>query len=94
MTKLSISVVCFQSPQSHLRDLMDSLLVSIETLRRYHDVSTIPLFIVDNSDEAGASFDLFVERSDAFRDLEVELRHLAGHGNIGYGAAHNRRLHR
>tara|TARA_S200000501_G_C20756768_1_gene714244 strand:- start:245 stop:1072 length:828 start_codon:yes stop_codon:yes gene_type:complete len=94
MKKLSISVVCFESPPNQLEALIFSLLASVENLRRFHEVSTIPLFIIDNSDEPGASFNLFVANGDLFRKLEVELKHIGGHGNIGYGRAHNLALKR
>ncbi len=89
MKKLSISVVCFHSPPIQLGALIDSLLASVENLRRHHEVSTIPLFVVDNSDEPGASFNLFATKRDVFRTLNVDLRCIGGHGNIGYGRAHN-----
>tara|TARA_B100001250_G_scaffold376787_1_gene365319 strand:+ start:400 stop:1071 length:672 start_codon:yes stop_codon:yes gene_type:complete len=36
----------------------------------------------------------FADKKKLFDDLNIELRHLSGQGNIGYGSAHNLTLHK
>jgi len=89
LISFSASVVCYNSPSHDLTKLFTSLFNSIEKLRHSFELSTIPIYLIDNSDENSletASLNLDEER---IRFLDVELELLQGHGNIGYGSAHN-----
>ena len=89
MIKLSISVVCYNSPLNQLQSLIDSLLVSIQHLRQHYNLPIISVFIIDNSDETNVSAELCSSENRRLEELMVELRRIDGHGNIGYGRAHN-----
>ena len=89
MIKLSISIVCYNSPFDQLQSLTDSLLVSIKYLRRRIELPIIPVFVIDNSDETDVSCQLCSRKNHRLEELEVELHSISGHGNIGYGRAHN-----
>ena len=89
MIKLSISVVCYNSPLDQLQSLIDSLEISIKYLRGHYELPTIPLFIIDNSDEVDVSFKLCAQENEGLKELGVHLCRIVGHGNIGYGRAHN-----
>ena len=83
MIKLSISVVCYDSPLNQLQSLIDSLLVSIKHLRQHYNLPIISVFIIDNSDETNVSAELCSGENRRLEELMVELRRIAGHGNIG-----------
>ena len=87
--KLSISVVCYDSPLIQLQSLMDSLVASIKHLRSYYELPAIPIFIIDNSSEAAATSELYRLENTRLGEINVNLRIISGHGNIGYGRAHN-----
>ena len=89
MIRLSISVVCYNSPLNQLQSFIDSLEISIKYLRRHYELPVIPVFMIDNSDELNALSELCSFENQSFGELRVELRRIAGHGNIGYGKAHN-----
>jgi len=89
LISFSAAVVCYNSPLHDLTKLFTSLFDSIEKLRHSFELSKIPIYLIDNSDENSleiASLNLDEER---IRFLDVELELLQGHGNIGYGSAHN-----
>ncbi len=89
MIKLSISVVFYNSPLNQLQSLINSLEISINYLRRHSELPVIPVFIIDNSDELNGLSELCSHANQSLEELKVELRRIAGHGNIGYGRAHN-----
>ena len=81
--KLSISVVCYDSPLIQLQSLMASLVASIKHLRSYYELPTIPIFIIDNSCEATATSELYRLENIRLGEINVNLRIISGHGNIG-----------
>ena len=89
MIRLSISVVCYNSSSKHLQSLIDSLKISIKYLRQHYELPTIPVFIIDNSDNLNVLAELCSLENQRLEEVEVELHRIAGHGNIGYGRAHN-----
>ena len=91
--KLSISVVCYNSPLMQLQSLMDSIFASINHLRSHYELPTVSIFIIDNSDESTALSQLYRREGRRFEELKVELRLISGHGNVGYGRGHNLALH-
>ena len=89
MIKLSISVVCYNSPLNQLKSLIGSLENSIKYLRQNNQLPVIPVFIIDNSNESNLLSELCIRENQRLKPLKVELHRIAGHGNIGYGRAHN-----
>ena len=86
---LTISVVCYHSAEEELRALLVSLLASLHTLKSSFDVSATTLYLIDNSETHSLNLGSFDGFSAEMESLEVELRLLQGHGNVGYGSAHN-----
>jgi hypothetical protein len=84
-----MAVVCYNSPPAELENLVSSLLVSIEQLKQRINVAAIPVYLIDNSDSDQLDLDLLDTDKQLMLALGVELRLLHGHGNIGYGSAHN-----
>ena len=90
---LAVSVVCFRTPRRQVLDLLDSLTLSCERARADLPLDTVEITIVDNGGGEGDSA-IFSpgdrdELAGSARLRGCELRILHGHGNIGYGAAHN-----
>ena len=86
---LSISVVCYNSSPDEVRQLLESLLNAILYLGQSQTLSVTPIYLVDNSDQTPLSLDIFAEFRALCTELKVDLRHLYGQGNVGYGRAHN-----
>lgn len=86
---LSISVVCFNSSVEELQALLESTLSAIQTLKMSANLSPIPIYLIDNSEEDRLSLKLFNSLQAQAEAANVQLHFLHGHGNIGYGAAHN-----
>ncbi len=89
---LAVSVVCFHTPRRQVFDLLDSLALACERARVDLALEKVEITIVDNGG-GGDSTDFCVEDcaelAGSPRLRGCELRMLQGHGNIGYGAAHN-----
>ena len=45
--------------------------------------------VIDNSSSTESLYNFTNGESDDFNQQELELRYIGGHGNIGYGSAHN-----
>jgi len=86
---LSISVVCYNSPPDEVRQLLKPLLKAIQYLGQSQPLSVTPIYLVDNSDQTPLSLDTFADFEGQCTELKVDLRHLHGQGNVGYGQAHN-----
>ena len=89
LISFSAAVVCYDSPSHDLRKLFTSLFDSIEKLRHSFELSTIPIYLIDNSDENSLKIDSLKLDGERIRFLDVELKLLQGQGNVGYGSAHN-----
>lgn len=86
---LSISVVCFNSSEEELKVLLESSLNAIQILKDSETLSPIPIHLIDNSEEGNLSLQSFASLQSQIEDLGVQLKLVQGHGNVGYGAAHN-----
>lgn len=86
---LSISVVCFNSSEDELQSLVESTLNAIQLLRGSTNLASIPIYLVDNSEEDNLSLKLFSNLQTQAEGLDVQLHLLHGQGNVGYGVAHN-----
>ncbi len=89
---LTLSVVCYHTTSLELETLLNSVFASISCAKQRGRLAQIGLTIIDNSETGG----LHEGNLDSFREiaksLDVELKLMRGHGNIGYGQAHNMAL--
>ncbi|MGB3349838.1 MAG: glycosyltransferase family 2 protein [Brucella anthropi] len=76
---LTISIVTFDPDFVELRQTLDSLTIALKKIEKRHCLLTI----LDNS--ANDSVSIFL--AENYRHLPIRL--LQGHGNIGFGRAHN-----
>jgi GT2 family glycosyltransferase len=88
--RLSVAIVTYQPDLALLRHALRSLGAAIERARADGHLSQATVFVVDNGPEAGRA--AFGEAMAACSARDVEMKLLAGHGNIGYGRANNRVL--
>ena len=58
-------------------------------LDRQDTLQSIPVYLIDNSELSELSLTAFEDSQLQADHLGVELRLIHGHGNVGYGAAHN-----
>ena len=89
MVKISISVVCYYSPTEQLIELMNSIIASVRFVRARLEIEHIPIYLIDNSKQTTLSLTDFSELSNDFDELLVHPELISGHGNVGYGSAHN-----
>jgi GT2 family glycosyltransferase len=81
--------VCFNSSEDELQTLIGSLLNAIKLCKDSTNLALIPIYLVDNSEKDNLSLKLFISLQKEAEELNVQLHLMHGHGNIGYGAAHN-----
>lgn len=86
---LSAAVVCYDTPTDELQNFFTSFLDAVERLGQSFAIADVPVFLIDNADSASLSLDIFTADARRAESLGVEIRLVHGHGNIGYGAAHN-----
>ncbi|MEX0963732.1 MAG: glycosyltransferase [Pseudohongiellaceae bacterium] len=86
---LSIAVVCFNSCEQQLQQLLDSTLTAIRALKAQVNLAPVTLYLIDNSDRQHLSLEKLSHLKAACDELQLQLKLLHGHGNVGYGAAHN-----
>ena len=89
MIKLSISVVCYQTPSHFLDSLAESLVLAINTLFLHRPNSQISLYFIDNSRDTRDSSNVCRHIRHRLVDQNISVELVSGHGNIGYGRAHN-----
>lgn len=85
----SICIVCYNTRPSQLLELIDSLSVAVKSTKKQFALSIIPVYIVDNSASTETWNHLKNKHSDYFNQPQLEFHYISGHGNIGYGSAHN-----
>lgn len=88
-TSLSIAIVCYHSNESELQELIASLVVAIRQLRDQVELPRIVIYLIDNTENPNWSLSLLANQGQALDALNIELRLIQGHGNVGYGSAHN-----
>ena len=86
---LSIAIVSYLSPAAELRKTLASLLGALQVLRVDAPDAVFTISIIDNSESSSLKLDEFSQLSAKLSALACELRLIQGHGNVGYGAAHN-----
>lgn len=72
-----------------MRALIASILASLAELKGSFSVSTVPIYLIDNSENKNLSLEIFSDYKEKAESLDVELRLIHGQGNIGYGSGHN-----
>jgi GT2 family glycosyltransferase len=83
---LSISIVVFELDRVLLKKCLDSLLVAIANAKEENLLQSALLTLVDNATNQPA---LQLALDELKLPSYVEPRLVSGHGNVGYGAAHN-----
>jgi len=90
---LSVSIVLFHTPRRQIFALLESLAVACARARAESPLGEIGITLVDNTDGKAAPGEFssadMAEAGRLFRLENCELKLQHGHGNVGYGAAHN-----
>jgi len=86
---LSFGIVCYDTPIGQLQQLFGSLLAAIDYLRNQQALSEVVIYLINNSDHSVIANHIFSEQQHLIKKHGVEFRYFHGHGNIGYGSAHN-----
>lgn len=81
---LSISIVIFKPDVALLARTLDSVRAAVDALCAQKSASRVGLYLVSNDEEPA------LERwSELPGHAGIHFEHIQGHGNIGYGRAHN-----
>ncbi len=87
--KLSIAVVCFNTPKQQLDTLFHSLAASLDSLHDHDPGIAAVITLVDNSDQPLTELRDVVANSPLGDTNRFTVRLISGHGNIGFARAHN-----
>lgn len=91
--QLTVSLVVYDLNEKVLSDTLMSLRAAIMRAQRDKVLGTVNITLVDNADHAGELEPLLGRRFRSSGDaIEVDI--ISGHGNIGFGQAHNLVIHR
>jgi GT2 family glycosyltransferase len=92
-SSLTISIVTYHPELPLLTRTLDTLAAAIAAAQEANVLRTVHVALIDNSGDRGVA-ERVVELARArFAGGQVQLTHLHGHANIGFGAAHNLVLH-
>lgn len=69
--------------------MLTSLSAALAALRNRDTQAELVICLIDNSEDNRLTLDQFSVLNDALAAIGCEFKLLQGHGNIGYGAAHN-----
>ncbi len=83
---LTVSIVCFRTPRRQVAALLESLALACARARGKLPLQEVEIYLVDNT-EAGDNDSAELASLPSPEDCQLHL--VRGHGNIGYGAAHN-----
>lgn len=87
---LSVSIVTFQTPWDALESAIRSLLLALEYLEtQWESDFAAEIAVVDNSNTPNLTANNLDSLSARLPDSVEKLTLIEGHGNVGYGAAHN-----
>src|SRR5260363_8964 len=86
---LSISIVLFKPDVALLMRTLDSVRAAIGRLRVRYGALPVCVWLVNNE-----NMPLSEHWSDACKGTEIQCEVIQGHGNIGYGRAHNLAIER
>jgi GT2 family glycosyltransferase len=88
-SRLSIAVVCYNTAREELVVLLESILKSIQHSGLQAEPGSVPVYLIDNSEHESLDVAIFADYENKASELGVKFTLLLGHGNIGYGSAHN-----
>jgi len=86
---LSLSIVLYNSPVEQVNTLVESLFSAIGRLREHYALGITSIYLIDNSDQIIVELKNITENKETFKKHQIILSYVQGHGNIGYGTAHN-----
>jgi GT2 family glycosyltransferase len=92
-SSLQISIVTYRPDMKLLERCLRKLALAIAAGREAGAMRTVPLALIDNSEDKSVADAVIRLGKARFQDTGVHVTYLHGHANIGYGAAHNLVLH-
>lgn len=87
---LAVSIVLYRPDLAELRTTLDSLVVAIDRVHVRGGIGSTRVWLVDNGSEAPPMVDRIVAESVGAAGITYHM--VRGHGNVGYGAGHNRAI--
>ncbi len=89
ISSISFGIVLYDTPELIIRELLQSLRSAIVCLKNCKDDLKFTIFLIDNSKESRFQKTGFDSYHDSMKELNIDFNHIHGHGNVGYGGAHN-----
>ena len=83
---ISLSIVMFQTPLDQLRCAIESAFVALQSASLE---ASSKIIVVNNGDDEDSARERLLHLVERIESSGCGLRFVHGHGNIGYGAAHN-----
>jgi GT2 family glycosyltransferase len=88
-TSLSVAIVCYHTTVPELRTLLVSLHAAIRALSSLLELPVTHVYLIDNSELQEWTLAALAAEGELLLSVNTELHFLHGHGNVGYGSAHN-----
>lgn len=85
-TGISLSIVVFRTPLIQLECALESVLIALQVAGL---ATGSKITVVDNGNGADRAQEKLLPLAERLQDAGCSLDFVQGHGNIGYGAAHN-----
>jgi hypothetical protein len=86
---LSLAVVCYHTKPAELQQLFDSVIAALGRLKQQQPVEPVIFYVIDNSESGGLNAAFLETFNQLGAPLDISFRLIQGHGNVGYGKAHN-----
>ena len=86
---LDVSIVTYDTGLPDLINCMSSVVRSLKHLRDHLPGIHTSLILVDNSASSFLDHNSFKPLQESLNEAHCELKIIQGHGNVGYGKAHN-----
>ena len=89
ISSISFGIVLYETPESIIRELLQSLRSAILYLKTLRNDLDYTIFLIDNSKKTRVHDTCFEGEYDSMKKLKIGFDLIHGHGNVGYGSAHN-----
>jgi GT2 family glycosyltransferase len=91
--QLTVSLVVYGFDETMLSDTLISLRKAIEVAQNQGELGAVNITLVDNADHA-SDLEPLLSRCFPSTGNAMQIDVISGHGNIGFGQAHNLVIHR
>lgn len=82
-------MVCYHNSPNELQQLFDSVIIALGSLKQEYSLEPIVFNVIDNAESGGLEAGFLAPLEQLGATVGLSFRLIQGHGNVGYGRAHN-----